>query len=264
MSLYFLGNDASYLRIPNTSSLNFGTGDFTIEWYQYQTDSNPFPRIFQIGDYNTTISIGVSIEGGSFYYWTNSSANFVMNLDNYKNTWVHFAISRFSGVTQIFMNGSSIFSMDDSNDFSSSSDLIISNESTPSTEASFGGYMTYFSWVKGVSLYKNNFNVSNTYPKLTINHDLLLKATKFDGNLGNTIINNNVSTVSDLPPNFITNPVPPLPPPPPPVPTPRTLPNFRNIGSLFTNNAMVYYKKGSLARCGVGSVVNSSIKSKRI
>jgi hypothetical protein len=47
------------------------------------------------------------------------------------------------------------------------------------------------------------------------------------------------------------------------IPTP-TIPNFRNIGSLFTNNSMVYYKKGSLARCGVGSVRNSAVKSKRI
>lgn len=51
-SLSFAGDDTSFLLIPNTSELNFGTGDFTIEWYQYQTDSNPFPRIFQMGSYD--------------------------------------------------------------------------------------------------------------------------------------------------------------------------------------------------------------------
>jgi hypothetical protein len=65
-SLHFLGTATSYLSIPNTNEFDFGTGDFTIEWYQYQTDSNPFPRIFQVGNY-PTISIGVSIEGGSFF-----------------------------------------------------------------------------------------------------------------------------------------------------------------------------------------------------
>jgi hypothetical protein len=43
--------------------------------------------------------------------------------------------------------------------------------------------------------------------------------------------------------------------PPPPLP-----PVLKN--SLFTNNATVYYKKNSLAPCGVGTVVNSRIKSK--
>ena len=41
--LFFLGNETSYLRIPNADGFDFGTGDFTIEWYQYQTDNNPFP-----------------------------------------------------------------------------------------------------------------------------------------------------------------------------------------------------------------------------
>jgi hypothetical protein len=48
-SLSFQGNATSYLRIPNTNDFDFGTGDFTIEWYQYQTDSNSYPRVFEVG-----------------------------------------------------------------------------------------------------------------------------------------------------------------------------------------------------------------------
>lgn len=33
---------------------------------------------------------------------------------------------------------------------------------------------------------------------------------------------------------------------------------------VFTNNAMVYYKKGSLAAGGVGTVRNSGVKSRKI
>jgi Concanavalin A-like lectin/glucanases superfamily len=256
-SLHFIGNETSYLRIPN-NDLNFGTGDFTIEWYQYQMDSNPFPRIFEIGNYTTSISIGVSIEGGSFYYWTNSTPNysFYLNDSQYKNKWVHFAISRSSGTTRIFMNGTSMVSINDTTDFTSSDDLVIGNETTPSTIAAFGGYMTYFSWVKGIAKYTSNFKVPTVYPTLTSNYLLLLKAGSFIGTLGNTVVNNNVGVINQVPPGFGSIP-------PTPIPTP-TLPNFRNIGSLFTDNAMVYYRKGLLSSCGVGSVRNSSVKSKRI
>jgi hypothetical protein len=166
-SLSFLGNATSYLKIPNTDGFDFGTGDFTIEWYQYQTDSNSYPRIFQVGNYPGT-SIGVSIEGGNFYYWANSSGNLVKTLSasSYKNQWVHFAICRSSGVTKVFMNGTSIFSMNDTNNFNGNNDLLIGNETTPSDNAAFGGYITYFSWVKGVALYTTNFTVSNNYPTL--------------------------------------------------------------------------------------------------
>ena len=250
-SLSFLGNTTSYLRIPNTDAFNFGTGDFTVEWYQYQTDTNLYPRIFQVGKYQVALSIGVSIEGGRFYYWTNNNANPITTLDpsSYKNKWVHFAISRSNGVTNIFMNGISIGSINDINDFNGVNDLIISNESTLSDNAAFGGYIYYFSWVKGVALYINDFTVSNNYPSLTNDYVLLLTASNFLGTLGSSVENNNVSTIQNTPGNSISN-------------NTSIRPTLRK--PLFTNNSLVFYNKGSLASCGVGSVRNSSVKSRRI
>lgn len=260
-SLNFLGNATSYLRIPNTDAFDFGTGDFTIEWYQFQTDSNPFPRIFQVGNYPNT-SIGVSIEGGTFYYWRNGSPTIVKSLNpaEYKNQWVHFAISRSSGVTKVFMNGVIMTSpITDTTDFNGVNDLIISNESTLSNSAAFGGYITYFSWVKGVSLYNADFTVPTNYPTLTANYVLLLSANGFDGTLGATVVNNNVSNVPNVPEGVLSEP------------TnsggngsSANLLNMWNIRPLFTDNSRVYYERGSLAACGVGSVRNSSIKSKKI
>ena len=251
-SLYFLGNDTSYLQIPNTDEFDFGTGDFTIEWYQYQMDNNSFPRIFQVGDYSSEVTIGVSIEGGTFYYWTNGSPNSVTTLDSasYQNTWVHFAICRSSNVTKVFMNGVQIGSnLVDTNDFNGTSSLVIANESVYSTQASFGGYMTYFAWVKGIAKYTTNFTVSNDYPALTPNHTLLLSALAFDGVLGGTVDNQNVGTVNQVPPGFG---VPPL------------LPSLILRKPMYSDNSLVFYKTASLAAGGIGSVRNASIKSRRV
>lgn len=106
LSIVLQGNSTSYLSIPNVENLQFGTGDFTIQWYQYQTDTNSYPRVFQIGTYNPGATIGVSIEGGTFYYWRqNQSYYSVPNLTVSKNQWIHFAISRTSGITYFFKNG---------------------------------------------------------------------------------------------------------------------------------------------------------------
>jgi hypothetical protein len=251
-SLSFLGNATSYLRIPNTNDFDFGTGDFTIEWYQYQTDNNSFPRIFQVGNY-PAISIGVSIEGGNFLYWTNSSYRTAIPTTSIRNQWHHFAICRSSGVTKVFMNGTSILSINDTTNFNGVNDLIIGNESTPSPGASFGGYITYFTWVKGVALYTSNFTVSNNYPTLTNNYVLLLKASSSDGTLGNTVVNNSVSTTQNVPPNFLSSNN-----------GQSNQPSIRNLTPLFTNNAQVYYKPGSLSTGGGGSGVrNCRIKQRR-
>jgi hypothetical protein len=265
-SLSFIGDATSYLRIPNSADLNFGTGDFTIEWYQYQTDVNDFPRIFQIGSYDgAEISIGVSIESGTFFYWRNNSATGVTSLDpsQYKSQWVHFAICRASGTTQIFMYGTSIYNTSVVTNFSSSSDLVVGNESTPSIIAAFGGYMVYFSWVKGTALRTANFTVPTNYPSLT-NNLLLLMAPSFSGTLGSTVVNNAVSTVSEVPPGFDSTPPEPPPPPPPPPPSPSFFTPPTNMKkSLFSNNAMVFYTRGSLTPGGIGGVGNASVKARR-
>lgn len=143
--------------------------------------------------------------------------------------------------------------MNDTNNFNGVNDLIISNESIQSNAAAFGGYITYFSWVKGVALYTTNFTVSNDYPSLTDDYVLLLTSSSFAGTLGNTVINNNVSNVQNVPPNFLSN-----------NDNPSSQPNIKNLKSLYTNNSLVFYKPGSLAAGGVGSVRNSSIKSRKI
>ena len=151
------------------------------------------------------------------------------------------------------MNGTSFHSEDFSNDnFNSGEDLVIANESTPANNTAFGGYITYFSWIKGTALYTSDFTVSNTYPPDAGN--LLLKADSFEGTLGSTVVNNNVGTTPNVPPGFSSTP----PPPPPPV-----IRNWRSLSSLFSNNAAVYYKPGSLASGGVGSVRNSSAKARK-
>jgi hypothetical protein len=40
MSLLFSGNNTSYIEIVNHIDFQLGTGEFTIEWFQYRTDNN--------------------------------------------------------------------------------------------------------------------------------------------------------------------------------------------------------------------------------
>ena len=205
-SLSFLGTASSYLSIPSSAGTNMGTGDFTIEWYQYQTDNNAYPRIFAIGNYPST-SIGVSIEGGSLYYWTNGSYRGGISIGTYKNTWVHIAIVRSSNVTTVYKNGIVfIIGFADSYNYNSASNMVISNETSVSAGAAFGGYMAYFHVMKGFAKYTSSFVVSNTFPTATANTTLLLMTSGFSGSIGNTVVNNSVGTFALLP---FTAPSPP-------------------------------------------------------
>ena len=198
-SLSFLGNNTSYLTVPSSSGTNMGTGDFTIEWYQYQTDSNPYPRIFAIGTYSSTTTIGVSIESGTFYFWSNGTPRGA-SVGTYKNTWLHFAIVRSSNTTTVYKNGVVfITGFADSFNYTSANNMVISNETSISTNSSFGGYLAYFHVMKGFVKYTSGFQVSTTFPPVTANTTLLLTASGFSGSIGNTVVNTNVGTFALLP-----------------------------------------------------------------
>lgn len=248
-SLNFLGNTTSYLSMPSTS-LSFGTNDFTIEWWQYQTDNNPFPRIFAIGNYPTT-EIGVSIEGGTFYFWYNNLTPFSFSLPAFKNIWKHFAIVRQMSTITVYLNGSPIeTSFSDPTNYSFSQNLVISNETTLSNGAAFGGQLYNFIWLIGSAKYTGPFTPSVNIPANPSSYALILNGSYSGGSESESITNNNVTSSSNIP-------IPsPIPPDPMPIPTYNTYPqrlSSNSYGQFWYGNSINFpgflYKKNT----GVGA-----------
>lgn len=157
-----------YLTLPASTDWALGTGDFTIEWWQYQTGAGTFPRVFSVGA-SPTASVAVSIESGTFYFWEGSdgSPKFTSVLSSYLNTWVHFAISRVSGQTSVYQNGTQIGSTyaDTNNINDSSSVLSIGRDMTAVADTYFTGYLSNFRIIKGTGLYSG---ASLTVPTSTL------------------------------------------------------------------------------------------------
>jgi Concanavalin A-like lectin/glucanases superfamily len=195
---------SQYLTIPASSNWALGTGDFTIEWWQYMTTQNSNPRVFSVGNYPSA-SIAVSIEGGTFYVWEASGFRFSYALTSYLNVWEHYAISRVSGTTSVYRNGTQIGSSyaDTNNINDSSSTLVIGQESTTSSGSYFTGYLSNFRIIKGTGIYNGNFTPP-TKPLTAVSNTVLLLSmgvTPFTDTTGiNTITNNgSISTTASSP-----------------------------------------------------------------
>ena len=157
-SYSFISSVNSFIDTPASSDWAVGTGDFTIEWFQYQTTTAGFQRAFTVDDFNS-IDIGVSVESATFYYWANNSFRYNSSGATTVNVWYHWAVVRQSGVTRVYRNGTLRGSQfNDTNNITNTVDeLSIGNENTPSTIAAFVGYITNFRWVKGLAVYTGNF-----------------------------------------------------------------------------------------------------------
>lgn len=159
---FFNANSNSYIDTPASSDWALGTGDFTIEWFQYTTTitTPPFQRVFTVDDF-PSMDIGVSNEGGTFYYWANSSFRYSSASAITINTWQHWAIVRQNSVTRVYLNGTQRGSqITDTNNITNTTDpLTIGADNGHATNATFVGYITNFRWIKGLAVYIGNFTV---------------------------------------------------------------------------------------------------------
>ena len=181
-SILLTASSTSGISIPNSADVQMGTGDFTIEWFQYQlASSGQFQRIFSIGSYPGQ-SIAMSQEGTdtskSIYVWASGGVA-QGTARNLQGAWYHFAITRASGSLRIFLDGTQIgTTAANSTNFNDASNVLrIGNESTTSAGSAFNGYITNFHWVKGTALYTANFTRPSQPITPVANTKLLLRAT---------------------------------------------------------------------------------------
>lgn len=176
-SIAFNGTTQS-LRIPTHSAFTYGTGNFTIEWWSYQTSGSGAQGIWRNSTGDALNSIG---------YWTINQTNGILttsigngtttdtitaNGATTFNTWNHFAIVRNGNLIKMYING-------------------VAQTSTLTTSMSFpaqlAGYMqignagglyagriSNFRIVKGTAVYTSNFTPSTRPLKAIPGTSLLL------------------------------------------------------------------------------------------
>lgn len=166
----------SYVYYAGSAATAFGTGDYTVEWFQYETDSNAFPRPFFYGtDNGVTNYLALSFEGASTtaaaYYWPPVTSLATLTKTAYKNQWSHFALVRISGKVYLYLNGALQNAggyTDSTNITNSSANWYIGAKGTGGVSGeAFGGYITNHRVCKGVGVYTGNFTVPTSPLGLT-------------------------------------------------------------------------------------------------
>jgi hypothetical protein len=157
-SNYFNGN-TTYLSYGSSSSLSFGTDNFTVEAWVYITSVGTKFDIFGTGGASTG-SYGLYIfdSGGnkvqSTRYGDAIGAGTTTNAISL-NTWVHVAAVRISGTAYVYINGvvdsGATYSMGSVTNTGSSTGFTFNSTGTGT------GYVSNLRVVKGIAVYTTNF-----------------------------------------------------------------------------------------------------------
>lgn len=153
-----------YLSLPNTN-MNFGTGDFTVEFWLYYDSTQQaasYGCFFDNGSQGVFLSFGSSKTNIIFYSpngGITDTTGYAHGMTN--GNWYHLAFVRNGNSCKCYVNGSSIGTWTSNGGSMSPAGgtLAYVGEYTGGLSYSPGGYIDDFRITKGVARYTSNFAV---------------------------------------------------------------------------------------------------------
>ena len=174
---------STYLATPGSTDFNVGTGDFTVEWVQYQTGGGSHPRVFSIGT-DTSASLGVSIESGTLYVWFAGAIGTSVAMPAWYlgGRWLHVAVSRQGDQLKVLFNGVVAKTETNTSNVNNSTDqLTIGADKNPSSPGNywsfFPGKLTNFRWTRSAVYTGDAFSLTAPLTELAETKLLLLTTT---------------------------------------------------------------------------------------
>ena len=156
------------ITVPSSATLGFGTGDFTIECWVYNTAYTGTNNIFvdfRSASADVQPCIYVTNAGVVAYFTNNAnritSSSSVLNL----NQWYHVALARSGTTTKLFVNGNQVGSdYTDTNNYGTpgSNRPMFAGNGTGAGDSYFAGYISNLRVTKGRAVYTGAFTPPTT------------------------------------------------------------------------------------------------------
>jgi hypothetical protein len=163
----YFNNGFPYLRTNANSAFNFGTGDFTLEFWYYSVSIGGDAR-FISNDAYTGSGIDISYESGANRIsWYIGSTSYNTATLPASNRWHHIAYSRTGTTLYVYVDGIRVNTYSNfTANITSTSNLTIGGYVNGSATLD-GGYLSNVRLVKGVSVYSTGANFTPSTEPLT-------------------------------------------------------------------------------------------------
>lgn len=170
---YFDGTGDS-LTVAGNVALAFGTGDFTVEFWVY-INSGTSAGLWDTRNTATQVTPLIYYDASVLRYYVNG-VSVISGGALTASAWAHIALTRASGTTRLFVNGSQVgSSYADTNNYTVTNTNYIGN--TFNSGLGLAGSISNFRVVKGTAVYTANFTPPTAPLTAITNTSLLLNCT---------------------------------------------------------------------------------------
>lgn len=145
-----------YLTTPANAAFNFGTGDFTIEFWLYYNSVSGFQTLLDI-NYTTAPNVLLQPSSGTMVMYYNGGSTLVSSAADTTGVWRHYAIVRSGTAMTMYRNGVSVASVTFSGNVGNSSAIVNVGGSLGGGGYYTNGYIDDLRITKGIARYTANF-----------------------------------------------------------------------------------------------------------
>jgi len=176
-----LDGTGDYLSLATSSDFGFGTGDFAVEAFVRPT-SITAGKIFDFRSASPDVAVLIDMTGSGGIRLNVNGSNVITGGTLSVNTWHHLAVSRVSGVTSLFIDGTRVGSAyTDTNNYGTSKSLKIGANLNGAD--AFTGYIDEIRVSKGAARYANAGTITVPTAEFVpdVNTSLLIHANGLSG-----------------------------------------------------------------------------------
>ena len=158
-SVYFDGN-GDHATVAASSDFDFGTGEFTVEWWQYWDGAHTGYGTAYDNNYGTNPNLTMQTANNVAQYnvyMNGTSAAFLESSAATLNTWHHYALVRYGTTVTLYRDGTSTGSMTYAGTVGNSSAIVGIGSGTLTNNYTIKGYFSDFRVVKGTAVYTSTF-----------------------------------------------------------------------------------------------------------
>ena len=195
-SASFDGSVSTYLSAADSADWDFGSDNYTVEFWMYVTSSGVYQGIFNHwGDFNgSNVAWSFEINTSNrlaFLFKTSgiTAVTISSNLGDYLNQWVHVAAVRNSNVHAVYLNGVSKATTTNSGAINNCTDVL--RVGAYQADYGFDGYICDARIVKGTAVYTGNFTPPTAPLTAITNTKLLLNMA--DGQAIDQVAKSNIA-----------------------------------------------------------------------